>query len=99
MKQKDCSTKLKDLILDNGIIQADLARYVQLSPSSINIIINCLRWPKKNTDFVKARFREFLVNAKISESEIDDAFNEMFDAPPQKHFLKGLAQRQLVKEN
>ncbi|MDR8268492.1 transposase, partial [Acinetobacter baumannii] len=43
MKQKDCSTKLKDLILDNGIIQADLARYVQLSPSSINIIINCLR--------------------------------------------------------
>lgn len=90
MKQKDCSTKLKDLILDNGIIQADLARYVQLSPSSINIIINCLRWPKKNTDFVKARFREFLVNAKISESEIDSAFNEMFDAAPQKTLLERL---------
>ncbi|MDT1878346.1 transposase, partial [Acinetobacter baumannii] len=39
---------------------------------------------------MKARFREFLVNAKISESEIDEALNEMFDAAPQKTLLERL---------
>jgi type II secretory pathway predicted ATPase ExeA len=85
--KKECS-KLKDLILDNGISQAELARYVGLSTASINIITNYLRWPKKNVDVVKVRFKEFLIKSNVSEADIDEAFNEMLEKPERKTLLE-----------
>lgn len=87
--KKECS-KLKDLILDNGISQAELARYVGISTASINIITNYLRWPKKNVDVVKVRFKEFLIKSNVSEADIDEALNEMLDKQERKTLLEML---------
>ena len=60
----------KKLLDEHSISQTWIAKKMDVSPATINLIVKHGKYPKKNAALLKQQFIELLVSKGLTESEI-----------------------------